>query len=111
MDSVNFELAMAPLPKQPYIGQHPDQTECGARRSLKDVSKSDFTLAIDVGNSRVTAAVGHHAGGARENPVLFSLSGGESSASSAVFIDDDALYFGETAEDMGAAAPERLIRE
>lgn len=75
------------------------------------MSESDFTLAIDVGNSRVTAAVGHHAGGARENPVLFSLSGGESSASSAVFIDDDALYFGETAEDMGAAAPERLIRE
>lgn len=75
------------------------------------MSESDFTLAIDVGNSRVIAAVVHHAGDARENPVLFSLSGGENSASSAVFIDDDALYFGETAEDMGAAAPERLIRE
>lgn len=76
------------------------------------MSESDFALALDVGNSRVTAAVVYDARDATDNPVLFRLSGETDSASSAVFVDGGgALFFGDTAEEMGSAAPERLIRE
>lgn len=80
---------------------------------LKNVSESTFALAIDVGNSRVTAAVVHDARDAYDNiPALFSLSASEYSASCIAFVDDNgALTFGDTAAQHGLEHPHLLARE
>ena len=71
-----------------------------------------FALAIDVGNSRVTAAVAHATRGAYDAPVLFSLSASEHSAPSVALIDDTgSLVFGAEAERLGRSDPRRLTRE
>lgn len=76
------------------------------------MSEYEFALAIDVGNSRVTAAVARSARDAYASPALYSLNATEHSAPSVVFVDENGeLFFGEAAQAMGAAAPERVARE
>lgn len=71
-----------------------------------------FALAIDVGNSRVTAAVAHATRGPYDTPVLFSLSASEHSAPSSALIDETgSLVFGTDAERLGTSDPRRLTRE
>ncbi|WP_417508060.1 Hsp70 family protein [Microbacterium sp.] len=76
------------------------------------MSEPSFLLAIDAGNSRVSAAVAHGSRESYDNPALFSLGANEHSAPSAVFVaEDETLFFGEEATRRGATAPHRLVRE
>ncbi|GAA1532882.1 actin-like ATPase involved in cell morphogenesis [Microbacterium ginsengiterrae] len=71
-----------------------------------------FALAIDVGSSRVTAAVVHIAREAYDDPTLFSLGASGHSAPSAAFVDEQGgLLFGVDAEQRGILEPHRLTRE
>ncbi len=76
------------------------------------MSNWEFALAIDIGNSRVVSAVARVTRGAQEEATVFAFGDDEHSAVSAVFVDSDGtLSFGSEAERLGAAEPERFIRE
>ena len=75
------------------------------------MSESEVVLALDLGMSRISAAIASLAPSGKIDTRPFVLGHGGSSVAALVFVTDDgALLFGDAAEQRGFARPERLIR-
>lgn len=72
--------------------------------------RAPYFLAIDVGMTRTAAAVSQRSGG-RTTVTSVPLGRHSDHASTAVFVGESGLLFGDAAERRGLTQPDRLIRE
>ncbi|TXK10443.1 Hsp70 family protein [Microbacterium hatanonis] len=72
--------------------------------------RAPYFLAIDVGMTRTAAAVSQHSGG-MTTVTSVPLGRHSDHASTAVFVGESGLLFGDAAERRGLTQPDRLIRE